>query len=89
MDVAVDLLLITKNIYSAVEILFNLGRSKDAYQILMLNDFKSENEDAKDLVHKIANSLINKRENPIFGLKLLASFGYTQEMINQLSLNLE
>lgn len=89
-DEAVDLLLITKNIYKAVEIMFKFGRNKDAYMILMLSGYKSsEDENPKELIQKIANSLITKRENPLFGLKLLASFGYTHELINQLSLNLE
>lgn len=84
---AVDILLITKNIYSAAEILSNYGRNKDAYHVLMLNDYKNESDIEKNLVQKIASSLINKKENVLFGLKLLSSFGCIHELMNQFSLN--
>lgn len=83
---AVDILLITKDIYSAAEILFDNGRNKDAYQILMLNNQDNNKDNAKEIVQKIAYSLITKKENVLFGLKLLSSFGYLHEMMNQISL---
>ena len=90
---AVDILLITNKIFYAAETLFNFGKSKDAYQILMLVDRsqldKTDSQNISELIQKIANSLISKKEDTFYGMKLLASFGHFSEMIKILSENLE
>lgn len=90
---AVDLLLITNNVLAAVEILYKFGKLKDAYQVLMLrnqNFIDHKNlEEAGKLIQNISNSLFNQKENRLFALKLLASYGYVSEMLNLLSMNLE
>ena len=52
----------------------------------MLNDQRKDFVEAKEIILEVANSLIGKRENVLFGLKLLSSFGYFREMINYLSM---
>lgn len=84
---ALNILLLTKNIHQAAKLLFKYGRINEAYQILMLNDQKEIFENDKKIVQKVACSLINK-EKPLYGMKLLASFGENSEMINQLSAHL-
>lgn len=86
-DRAIDILLITRDSYLAAESLSKFGRNEDAYYILMLNETKFESDDAKKLAQKIANLLISKKENIVFGLKLLSSFGFIKEMINDISSN--
>lgn len=86
-DLAIGILLITKNTYSAVETLFKLGKVRDAYNVLMLSDYK--NYTLNDLVKNIANYLFAQKESVIYGLKLLASFGCIDELVYQLSLNLK
>lgn len=90
---AVDILLITNKIFYAAETLFNFGKSKDAYQILMLVDRsqldKTDSQNISELIQKIANSLISKKEDTLYGMKLLASFGHFSEMIKILLENLE
>ena len=82
---AVDILLITKEHFKVAEILYKFDRNIDAYFILMLNhEYVSDH--LKNLIPKIANSLISQKQNAIYGLKLLSTFGYTNEMINELSL---
>lgn len=82
---AVDILLITKEHFKVAEILYKFDRNVDAYFILMLNhEYVSDH--LKNLIPKIANSLISQKQNAIYGLKLLSTFGYTNEMINELSL---
>lgn len=84
-DEAVDVLLMSKQIFSAAKILYKNRRNIDAYHVLMLYNCDNDYEKCKDIVTKVADSLINNNENVLFGLKLLSSFGYFQEMMNHLS----
>ncbi|KAK8838953.1 hypothetical protein M9Y10_032413 [Tritrichomonas musculus] len=88
-DLAVNIMLIVGNNYSAARILFNLGRNIDAYNVLMLTEYKVANSDSISLAKGIANSLIRQKENVIFGLKLLATYGCIEELAEQLLLNLQ
>lgn len=81
---AVDILLIIKDVNSAAQILFDSAKFKEAYYVLMLCENVSSID--KEIAKKVAVSLIEKKENILLGLKLLSSFGYTQEMLDQLSL---
>lgn len=85
-DEAVDVLLMTKEKFLAADVLSKNGRNEDAYRILMMNNQKNESVNAEKIILNVADSLISKKENVLFGLKLLSSFGYLQEMINHLSL---
>lgn len=85
-DEAVDVLLMTKEKFLAADVLSKNGRNEDAYRILMMNNQKNECVNAEKIILNVADSLISKKENVLFGLKLLSSFGYLQEMINHLSL---
>ncbi|KAK8839294.1 hypothetical protein M9Y10_032227 [Tritrichomonas musculus] len=87
-DEAVNVLLMTNEIFPAADILSKNGRNEDAYRVLMLNDRKKYCANSEKIILKVADSLINNKENVLFGLKLLASFGYFHEMINQLSLTI-
>ena len=78
---AVDVLLMHKQIFSAAKILSKNGRNIDAYHVLMLNNFNNDYEKCKDIVTKVADSLIINNENVLFRLKLLSSYGYFQEMM--------
>lgn len=87
-NIAVDILLITNDVYYAAQILIDSGDFENAYYVLMLYGNEKASKQIKELVKKFANSLFDKKENVSFGLKLLSSFGYKQEMIDQLSLYL-
>ncbi|KAK8898390.1 hypothetical protein M9Y10_000675 [Tritrichomonas musculus] len=85
---AVDILLITKDVHSALKILCENGRNKEAFFLLMLNNNENESSEIKEIAKKVARSLYDKKENVLYGLKLLSTFGYTQEMLDLLSLSL-
>ena len=85
-DEAVKVLLMKNDVFQAAEILSKNGKNEEAYFVLMLNDQRKDFVEAKEIILEVANSLIGKRENVLFGLKLLSSFGYFREMINYLSM---
>lgn len=85
-DEAVKVLLMKNDVFQAAEILSKNGKNEEAYFVLMLNDQRKDCVEAKEIILEVANSLIGKRENVLFGLKLLSSFGYFREMINYLSM---